>query len=91
MIADNIDPCLTHLIYALLAATDISSHESNKVYYVDAGIFWNNHDVITMAADALAVYQSGTKPNLVAKILATKFGSFCDIYIMLWKICSILV
>ena len=26
-------------------------------------------------------YQSGTKPNLVANILATKFGSlFCDIY-----------
>ena len=27
------------------------------------------------------IYQSGTKPNLVAKILATKFGSFfCGIY-----------
>ena len=25
-------------------------------------------------------HQSGTKPNLVAKILATKFGSFCGIY-----------
>ena len=24
--------------------------------------------------------QSSTKPNLVAKILATKFGIFCDIY-----------
>ena len=26
-------------------------------------------------------YQSGTKPNLVAKILATKFGVFFVIYI----------
>ena len=25
-------------------------------------------------------YQSGAKPNLVAKILATKFGVFCDMY-----------
>ena len=31
-------------------------------------------------------YQSGTKPNLVAKILATKFGSFfCGIYNALKK------
>ena len=29
------------------------------------------------------LHQSGTKPNLVAKILATKFGVFHVIYVML--------
>ena len=33
-------------------------------------------------------YQSGTKPNLVAKILATNFGVFFVIYVMFSKICS---
>ena len=33
--------------------------------------------------------QSGTKPNLVAKILATKFGIVFVIHVMLSKICSI--
>ena len=32
--------------------------------------------------------QSGTKPNLVAKILATNFGVFFVIYVMFSKICS---
>ena len=32
--------------------------------------------------------QSGTKPNLVAKISATNFGVFFVIYVMFWKICS---
>ena len=32
--------------------------------------------------------QSGTKPNLVAKILATNFGVFLVIYVMFSKICS---
>ena len=35
--------------------------------------------------------QSGTKPNLVAKILATNFGVFFYIYIMFSKICSMWV
>ena len=37
-------------------------------------------------------YQSGTKPNLLAKILATKFGSFFrDIYNALKNMFSILI
>ena len=35
--------------------------------------------------------QSGTKPNLVAKILATNFGVFVVIYVMFSKICSMWV
>ena len=35
--------------------------------------------------------QSGTKPNLVAQILATDFGIFLIIYVMFSKICSIWV
>ena len=35
--------------------------------------------------------QSGTKPNLVAKILATNFGVFFYIYVMFSKICSMWV
>ena len=37
----------------------------------------------------VTAYQSGTKPNLVAKILATKFGVFFVIHVMFSKICSI--
>ena len=37
------------------------------------------------------IQQSGTKPNLVAKILATKFGGFFVIHVMFSKICSIWV
>ena len=32
--------------------------------------------------------QSGTKPNMVAKILATNFGVFLVIYVMFSKTCS---
>ena len=35
--------------------------------------------------------QSGTKPNLVAKILATNFGVFFPIHVMFSKICSMWV
>ena len=38
-----------------------------------------------------AIDQSGTKPNLVAKILATNFGIFYVIYVMFSKICSMSV
>ena len=38
-----------------------------------------------------APLQSGTKPNLVAKILATNFGVFFVIYLMFSKICSMWV
>ena len=38
--------------------------------------------------DAVCIYdQSGTKPNLVAKILATNFGVFFVIYVMFSNIC----
>ena len=35
--------------------------------------------------------QSGTKPNLVAKILAANFGVFFVIYVMFSKRCSMWV
>ena len=35
--------------------------------------------------------QSGTEPNLVAKILATNFGFFFVILVMFSKICSVWV
>ena len=38
-----------------------------------------------------STYQSGTKPNLVAKILATKIGVIFVICVMFSKICSVLV
>ena len=34
---------------------------------------------------AVSIHQSGTKPNLVAKILATNFGVFFVIYVMFSK------
>ena len=42
-----------------------------RFYCEDFGKNWLRYN-----GTALYIYQSGTKPNLVAKILATKFGSF---------------
>ena len=41
------------------------------------------NSLITVESDLETHHQSSTKPNLVAKISATKFGSFLVVYIML--------
>ena len=50
-----------------------------------------NHNKTQWSMNIVNNHQFGTKPSLVAKILATKFGVFFVIYIMFSKICSIWV
>ena len=48
----------------------------------------NNENKVPIFPECICNKQSGTKPNLVAKILATNFGVFFVIYVMFSKICS---
>ena len=54
-------------------------HQKNLTRYISWSLMNLNHK------------QSDTKPNLIAKILATKFGGFFVIHVMFSKICSIWV
>ena len=60
---------------------------------IHAGIKYLTHFSWADPPDPGGLYQfnkqSGTKPNLVAKILATNFGVFFVIYIMFSKISSV--
>ena len=51
----------------------LSEYGITEEWWVNYDINWN---------DVVSIYQSGTNPNLVAKILATKFGGFFVIHVM---------
>ena len=88
-----------HILHAvwlilLLVVSDLGTFV--RPFYITSSISGRKVSVNTLCTLVIVTLdvpykQSGTKPNLVAKILATRFGVLFVIYIMFSKICSIRV
>ena len=74
------DPTWYHTFWSSLAPTMASLID----WLIDSFIYQIQIQITTVEGTQRSnAYQSGTKPNLAAKILATKFGVFFVIYVML--------